>query len=259
MSDYELEECIYRERWDICKDIDGIYFLPTHEFSMSAPKPSVVVTQGGDFGVEYHKDDFFKWHIRTQGHTNKSVSELDSSVLKWFTTNCDNLRLKCEMLPLGVVDETCIELINSNLNNTKDKLLYCNFQLYSNKANRTKVLQDCHKLPFCTREENLEPKAYFESMSRHKFVVCPTGNGIDSYRIWEGLYSNTIPIIQNSDFAIRLQKFFPVLIVDDYSSLNEVALNRFLEKVDWNYKERLKKLFWINLIKNEVKGAFGSL
>lgn len=253
MNEYNLEECIYRERWNVCKDIDGVYFLPTHEFSMSAPTPSVVVTQGGDFGVEYHKDDFFKWHIRTQGHTNKSVSELDNSVLKWFTTNCDNLRLKCEMLPLGVVDETCIELINSNLNNTKDKLIYCNFQLYSNKANRTKVLQDCHKLPFCTREENLEPKAYFESMSRHKFVVCPTGNGIDSYRIWEGLYQNTIPVVQESDFAIRLSRYFPVLITEDYAGLTEEFLDSFLEGVDWNYKDKLKPLYWIEMIKDSVR------
>lgn len=250
---YRIEDCLYRERWGCTKDIPGVHFLPTHDFSMSSPKPSIVVTNGGDFGVEYDENDFFHWKIKTTEHTNKEVSSLDSSVLKWFTTNCNNLREECEMLPLGVVDESCMKLINKNLHNPKTKPLYCNFQTYSNKKNREEVLRQCKTLEFCTIEQNLSNQDYYKSLSEHSFVICPTGNGIDSYRVWEGLYLRTIPILQHSDFAIRLQREFPIMIVDSYAELTTRKLEDFLETVNFEYTEKLYKDYWINKIKDYTR------
>ena len=36
---------------------------------------------------------------------------------------------------------------------------------------------------------------YIESLKQHKFVLCPFGNGFDTFRTWEALYSGCIPII----------------------------------------------------------------
>ena len=31
--------------------------------------------------------------------------------------------------------------------------------------------------------------------NKYKFILCPLGNGVDSHRIWETLYSGSIPIV----------------------------------------------------------------
>jgi hypothetical protein len=39
---------------------------------------------------------------------------------------------------------------------------------------------------------------YYEETSRSKFVLCPSGLGFDSYRIWETLALGAIPVVESN-------------------------------------------------------------
>ena len=60
---------------------------------------------------------------------------------------------------------------------------------------------------------------YIEDLAKHDYAICPPGNGIDSHRIWECLYLNVCPVMLKETFSLALSKHFPVILVDDWSSL----------------------------------------
>jgi hypothetical protein len=64
---------------------------------------------------------------------------------------------------------------------------------------------------------NLPVETYLEELANHRYVLCPEGNGLDCYRIWEAIYLGVTPILKDSTFARLLSKMgLPVLIVSDW-------------------------------------------
>ena len=62
-----------------------------------------------------------------------------------------------------------------------------------------------------TYKEKISKDEYLESLNNHRFVLCPWGNGLDSHRIWETLYAESIPLIP---FHLVLNQFFnPVIFI----------------------------------------------
>jgi hypothetical protein len=37
---------------------------------------------------------------------------------------------------------------------------------------------------------------YYDEMRRSKFIMCPSGLGWDTYRVWEAFYLGTIPVVE---------------------------------------------------------------
>ncbi len=92
-------------------------------------------------------------------------------------------------------------------------------------------------------------KNFIKEMSSHKFVLSPSGMGLETMRTWEALYSRTIPIIQRCK-SLDCFSDLPVLYTDDYSEISEEYLNKVYE--DYSNREwDLSKMFfsyWKNLI-----------
>jgi hypothetical protein len=65
---------------------------------------------------------------------------------------------------------------------------------------------------------------YLDEMQKHKFVLCPSGNGIGSSRNWETLYMRRVPVFEDHPYKRELFKDLPVLFVTDYSEVNEQLL-----------------------------------
>ena len=90
----------------------------------------------------------------------------------------------------------------------------------------------------------------WENQSNYAFVLSPHGNGLDCHRTWEALILGCIPIVKKSPIDV-LYEGLPVLIVDEWSEINEDLLKATVEK--WKqipisyYKLTLS--YWINKIK----------
>ena len=98
--------------------------------------------------------------------------------------------------------------------------------------------------------ERLEYKEYCETISHHRFVASPPGNGIDCHKTWEILYMGSIPIVLKN----RIYKFYnlPILQVNAFDEVTPTVLKDFLE-LDKTYNmEELTMTYWRNKIKKPL-------
>lgn len=121
---------------------------------------------------------------------------------------------------------------------TKD-LLVCHRDDTGNRRHLKEILKwaTVTSLPY---------EEYLQAIKEHKFVLCPSGNGIGSSRNWETLYMKRVPVFEDHPYKRELFKDFPVLFVKDYSELTpqflkdnerlyEEALKMDMEKLSLNY------------------------
>lgn len=96
---------------------------------------------------------------------------------------------------------------------------------------------------------------YYEEMRRSKFVLCPSGLGWDSYRIWETLYMGTIPVIEHYNRADGWYRTFdglPVMWVERMENLTPTMLEAAYVELAVNANhysfEKLTTAYWIDMV-----------
>jgi len=95
--------------------------------------------------------------------------------------------------------------------------------------------------------------SYYNNLARSKFMICPRGCGLDTYRMWDCLYLGCIPIVVKYD-GYKDFEDLPILFIDkweDYLSLSKNYLNaKYDEILDINFNyDKLKFSYWENLIR----------
>lgn len=238
---YEVSDSLFFGNWNISNP--KVLFAKTNEFDGIAEKDLVVVTDGGDFGV--HLDETLD--IKTCCYKAKTIENL-VGCRYWFSTNMNSNLPNHDILPLGLANKDSLTHINGNLENKKEILLYCNFNPDTNREIRPLIRSQIYKLGWAKCEHFQPDERYFFHLSKSYFSVCPPGNGIDSYRIWESLYLGTTPIVLRSHFTERLAQFFPIYIVESYSDITQEKLKQFLNKKQNIEAKRLTRQFWVDRI-----------
>lgn len=109
----------------------------------------------------------------------------------------------------------------------------------TNQTTPTKTLLICHRddtgargsirdlfrdKPFATVSPKLDYPEYLNAIKDHKFVLCPSGNGIESARNWETLYMKRVPIFKDHPYLREMFKDFPALFVQDWEEVTEELL-----------------------------------
>lgn len=186
----------------------------------------------------------------------------------WFTVNNEVDNKKIKSLPLGITNftnETELHPIFGNndimlevmaLPKEYTNLVYLNFNINTHTHERQQCYNVFHNKKYVTVgkiENTLEGrKKYLKEIRNHKFVLCPRGGGIDTHRLWETLYMDSIPIVKKC-FAMNDFYDLPILFIDDWSEIeNADFLERKYEEITsktWNM-EKLKFSYWKNLIIN---------
>ena len=70
---------------------------------------------------------------------------------------------------------------------------------------------------------------FYKTLNQCKFVICPRGNGLETYRFYDSLYSGAIPIVVKEGILYDKFKDLPVLIlekIEDFGLLTEDYLNK---------------------------------
>lgn len=99
---------------------------------------------------------------------------------------------------------------------------------------------------------NLERPKMWENTSQYAFCLSPHGNGLDCIRTIEALCLGCIVIIKTSPLD-KLYEDLPVLIVNEYTDINEKLLNDTIivfSQKSFNYK-KLTMQYWIDLVNNK--------
>ena len=149
------------------------------------------------------------------------------------------------------------QLLERNLSIRPTKEIYANFNVNTNPSYRNNLKEYLKKCEFIDWESsNLSLENFFNNILDYKMVVCPIGNGIDTHRLWEVLYSGRIPItIKVGDYKIyELYNHLPIIILENIHELKNINfINYQYEKIitkDWD-KNILKSEWWKNRILNE--------
>ena len=133
---------------------------------------------------------------------------------------------------------------------SKEKTLLCwaNFSIKpKNPCNRvrSKFLENIENkewIKFDIRDERNSKKKYsvvtdnktivtdfFKQLNKTKFVLCPKGFGIESYRFYDSLYSGAIPIVIKDGILYDKFKHLPVLVFKNMKELKKLT-PEYLEK-----------------------------
>lgn len=101
-------------------------------------------------------------------------------------------------------------------------------------------------------------RVYLTRLASSKFVFCPPGLGMDSYRVYEALLLGAIPVIEASYGLDRTLAHLPVLFMTNLTFLTpqilthvEGLLSESAANV-WDFK-KLTTQYWTSMIKSVAK------
>lgn len=164
---------------------------------------------------------------------NEVIKILECHYLeKWYAQNLLFKHDKIQVLPIGIANS---QWAHGNLNifnisqftnslNIKIKKIYFNFNIETNLNKRLKCYNDLkEKLEWLN---NVHPVNNLIRLKDYEFCICPEGNGADTHRLWEAIYTKTVPIVIKSDFTnILIEYNVPLVVLDEWSDLDITKLN----------------------------------
>jgi hypothetical protein len=170
-------------------------------------------------------------HNSDQNITSEVVDILEHPKLRfWHAQNVLLNHPKLGGIPIGVAnsmwrhgDVAAVgRVIASSIPKTNDFYFY--FRVYTNTEARALCKDTLEKkgLQFGSVAPNFE--SYLRNMASHKYAICPPGNGIDSHRIWEALYIGVIPVCLRSIFTEKVNRRFPIILLDSWADFDAAAL-----------------------------------
>jgi hypothetical protein len=272
---FEINEdettCIYVSSHGIkksCNSIENCIYIKSDSLNdfIIPDKPFILVTGDEDATIP---DDFDK-------KTNEILNS--SNLIHWYSQNLNHTtNPKLSSIPIGLdyhtiangkkdmswwgkqetpkkQEEIIFKLKNTKFNERIPKL-YINFAnsirgKYGEKDRRESLEQIPKNLQIIEKN-NIPRNETWTNMSKYTFVLSPHGNGLDCHRTWEALALACIPVVKKSSLDVLYQDL-PVLIVDDWSDINEELLNstiEIFEAINFNY-DKLTLDYWINKINN---------
>lgn len=142
------------------------------------------------------------------------------------------------------------------LNPPKEKLMYVNHNINTNRTDREHPYQIFTTNEWCTVEQGENGSGfdeYLHQLNIHKFVISPDGNSLEGHRTWEALYIGTIPIVQRHVFTEDFEQQLPILVVDGWDDITESFLEEKYNKIlsnryNWNF-DLIRMGYWNKKIK----------
>lgn len=208
------------------------------------------------------------------------ISLIPDNIITWYCQNNLVYHDKLRSIPIGLENtfpskrkghgvawpqaKQKIKLLNEISDNIKQqepsKLLYANFNIQTNIEHRSRIKEICARAEFITLDEpNLDYVTFIDRVLQHEATICPTGNGIDTHRIYEVLYCDRIPvIIKNGDYPVYTDIYdhLPIVILKNTDQLTDAEkLQDLISKAKEKAvkPELLDFQYWQKLISTEAR------
>ncbi len=104
----------------------------------------------------------------------------------------------------------------------------------------------------------LTPRQNAQLAKQYAFVACVRGNGVDTHRIWEALYRNSLPIVKRDKWSTSLAYLgLPLFMVDDWQELDSVSseIRQKAPPIDSSQLKPLWTQYWENLVASPPKSS----
>jgi hypothetical protein len=110
------------------------------------------------------------------------------------------------------------------------------------------------------QQQHQGKQASFDHMretAESRFALCPSGLGMDTYRLWQTLLMGTIPVVESNPGFDRTYARLPVLVVRNYTDLTPGLLRRaypcFRDNADKFDYRALTLPYWLELVDTAVR------
>lgn len=190
-------------------------------------------------------------------------------ISQWFSVNINYYSKNLTSIPIGLANDHPKNLSKSDFISKqphkhpiseifKKHLLFINFQESTNYKIRS-GLYDLFSNQEWALVENptLKKSDYLNSLQNSDFTLAPFGNGYDTHRVWEALYSQSVPIVKKH-ISYSYLKDLPVLQIENFNNITReelVATKSKLKTRSYVY-EKLYMGYWENLInKNQINST----
>lgn len=209
-----------------------------------------------DFLIDFLKllPSFPNVNTVVAGNSDTNFSALvfpeDLSIRLYCQNFAGSQSAKVSLLPLGLEN---LKLAGSGqpkyFRSTKPALIVDKVLIPPHGNTNSSRREQIHELKrnniFVVTQKPLSRKHYFEKTSNYRFILCLEGNGFDTHRVWETLYQNSFPVIQNSAWAENLKNLgLPILFVDDLNSLDSAILHQHYTRYS-DFNARNWDCLWI--------------
>lgn len=197
---------------------------------------------------------------------------LPDNVAHWFATNVTQPHPRVTALPLGLgspLSATTLragEILEARGTATqREKWLYVNFRPDTNPSERGPAFEHFRRLAADERWITFQPPSargtnagFLDELVRHRFVLCPPGNGVDTHRMWETLLAGAIPVVRRSS-AMEPFAELPILFVDDFREVTLARLESATEEiaVPAEVPHLAREEFWSRKVAESKASLFG--
>lgn len=180
-------------------------------------------------------------------YSNLSILNQVPNIDRIFTQNLNINHRKVFPLPIGIANsmwehgnlETFCEVVNEKVDKTEE--IYYNFTVEGGMRPEYRVsCKEAADNLNLTINSSLDYKEYLQDLQKHKFCLCPSGNGLDTHRLWECLYLKVIPILIDSNYSAHFAKDFPLYLLKKWSDLDLSKLPSVYKNTDWSNYDLLK-------------------
>ncbi len=225
-------------------DLKDIYFKHYHQKIL---EPYIVLM--------HNSDDSFE---------EKDISKIDEKIIHCFSQNLNIEKTKkISPLPIGFENHRFrnngkVDNLKkaSKFNNFKKQEIFSSFNVNTNLKIRLPIMNTIRNndnITFGTYDDNLE---YLEELSRFKFNLCPSGNGLDTHRVWESLLVNTYPIVHLNNTNINLYNMgVPLILQENLEDISESIILKIIEqnilKKNPNNEKFITFHYWRDLISSK--------
>ncbi|MDX2079822.1 MAG: hypothetical protein SFU53_03490 [Terrimicrobiaceae bacterium] len=193
---------------------------------------------------------------------------LPPQVERWFATNVTAQHLRVEAVPLGLGPATDSVTVDVNdftkeafESRERDAWLLVNFRPETNPGVRRPVFDHFRMLAaksnWITFQEPPPPgvKSNFaQELRRHRFVLCPPGNGVDTHRLWESLAAGAVPIVLRS-VAMEPFEDLPIVWVDRFEDVNFELLEASWPHAHAGNLEKLYGDYWLTRLQKAAESV----
>ncbi len=242
-----------------------IVFCQTHNLKEVVPfletvnKRFIVVSHNSDGAIQYNRCE--RWF----DYQWKPIS----NIIAWYSQNVDVVESNISCIPVAVengyvfnpeVKQKLMFKLALSQKEKDDKVFLC-FNPDTNKEDRYGALKYFSDKDYAVIKDgynNIDlAEPYFTEMAKHKYVISPDGNGLDTIRTWEAIYIGCIPVVKRHVFTNEMSLSVPIIIVDDWSEITPEFLSMKYEELkntDFDYN-CLKMSYWKEKIMNTKKNA----
>lgn len=225
---------------------DQLFFLQCGPQSYGNFNGNVALIFGEDKPDDYIS--IFKKRFKKVFSVNSNDHDVQSLPLgildKMFINKFSNYAMICEARKSSIIPN---RRSYSNFT-TKPERTYCIQYLQTNlRDSKTDLVEinQCQE-KWLVNSSRERYKEYYHNAMSSKFIFCPQGQGLDTYRFWEILYLGRIPVVVHNAVVDAFNEL-PVLVLDRWEDFEEKAEqfeNEFsLDKYNF---QSLTRDYWID-------------